>query len=127
MKAIAAELNLSETAFLTTRPPGQDFAVATDFHLRWFTPKVEVALCGHVRASMPGRRGRASVLTAHPFPSCVDCILARSYSLARSFSRARTHTLSYVCARCAVLVRTCREPSRRRRYCLMCWATTRGR
>ncbi|HEX7639187.1 MAG TPA: PhzF family phenazine biosynthesis protein [Burkholderiaceae bacterium] len=39
MQAIAAENNLSETAFLV--PQGEDFA------LRWFTPAVEVPLCGH--------------------------------------------------------------------------------
>ena len=39
MQAIAAENNLSETAFLV--PAG------TDWELRWFTPKVEVELCGH--------------------------------------------------------------------------------
>ena len=49
LKAIASEMNHSETAFLATRPPGLDYAHATDFHLRWFTPKVEVPLCGHVR------------------------------------------------------------------------------
>ncbi|WP_017556467.1 PhzF family phenazine biosynthesis protein [Nocardiopsis baichengensis] len=38
----AAEFNLSETAFLTPHGgPGADFG------LRWFTPSVEVALCGH--------------------------------------------------------------------------------
>lgn len=37
---ISAELNLSETAFLKTL--GEDH-----FHIRWFTPKVEVKLCGH--------------------------------------------------------------------------------
>lgn len=37
---IAAEMNLSETAFV--KPLGQDH-----FHLRWFTPTVEVSLCGH--------------------------------------------------------------------------------
>ena len=36
---IAAENNLSETAFLVAGNGG--------FDLRWFTPKVEVALCGH--------------------------------------------------------------------------------
>ena len=36
---VAAEMNLSETAFL--------MKVADGFRLRWFTPKVEVALCGH--------------------------------------------------------------------------------
>jgi PhzF family phenazine biosynthesis protein len=39
MQAVAAEMNLSETAFLVARPDG--------FDLRWFTPTVEVDLCGH--------------------------------------------------------------------------------
>lgn len=39
MQAVAAEMNLSETAFLV--PRGQSFG------LRWFTPRVEVELCGH--------------------------------------------------------------------------------
>ena len=43
MQAVAAEMNLSETAFLVP----QDDAERRAFHLRWFTPKVEVALCGH--------------------------------------------------------------------------------
>lgn len=42
MQAIAAENNLSETAF--TVPSERDDA---DFDLRWFTPMVEVPLCGH--------------------------------------------------------------------------------
>lgn len=42
MQAIAAENNLSETAF--TVPSGKDDA---DFDLRWFTPAAEVELCGH--------------------------------------------------------------------------------
>jgi len=40
MQAIAAENNLAETAFFR---PGVDEA----FELRWFTPTVEVDLCGH--------------------------------------------------------------------------------
>lgn len=39
MQAVAAEMNLSETAFLLPRDGV--------FSLRWFTPAVEVALCGH--------------------------------------------------------------------------------
>ncbi|QJT09664.1 PhzF family phenazine biosynthesis protein [Oceanidesulfovibrio marinus] len=39
MLAIAAENNLSETAFFA--PQGKDFAI------RWFTPTTEVELCGH--------------------------------------------------------------------------------
>ena len=38
-QAVAAENNLSETAFLVRNPEGFDF--------RWFTPVTEVALCGH--------------------------------------------------------------------------------
>ena len=40
--AISAENNLSETAFFV---PAIDNGA--DFHLRWFTPTVEVDLCGH--------------------------------------------------------------------------------
>jgi len=40
MQAVAAELNLSETAFLRRQDDGL-------WALRWFTPKVETALCGH--------------------------------------------------------------------------------
>jgi PhzF family phenazine biosynthesis protein len=39
LQAIAAENNLSETAFLV--PDGEDY------RLRWFTPTTEVPLCGH--------------------------------------------------------------------------------
>jgi predicted PhzF superfamily epimerase YddE/YHI9 len=39
MQAVAAEMNLSETAFLL---PLDEF-----WSLRWFTPSVEVDLCGH--------------------------------------------------------------------------------
>ncbi|MCB0554353.1 MAG: PhzF family phenazine biosynthesis protein [Phaeodactylibacter sp.] len=39
LQAIAAENNLSETAFFI--PKGQDY------QLRWFTPAIEVDLCGH--------------------------------------------------------------------------------
>ncbi len=47
MQSIAAENNLAETAFY--KPNG-----AGGYHLRWFTPGVEVDLCGH-----------ATVATAH--------------------------------------------------------------
>src|SRR4051794_7957982 len=39
LQAVGAEMNLSETAFLVKNADG--------FDLRWFTPKVEVELCGH--------------------------------------------------------------------------------
>ncbi len=40
MQAVAAEMNLADTAFAVRRDDG-------DYDLRWFTPTVEVALCGH--------------------------------------------------------------------------------
>lgn len=39
LQAIAAENNLSETAFLVR--------AGEDYRIRWFTPKLEVSLCGH--------------------------------------------------------------------------------
>ena len=39
MQSVAREMNLAETAFLHPENEG--------FRLRWFTPTVEVALCGH--------------------------------------------------------------------------------
>src|ERR1035438_3980343 len=39
MRDVAREMNLSETAFLVAREDG--------YNLRWFTPAVEVDLCGH--------------------------------------------------------------------------------
>ncbi len=39
MQTLASELNLSATAFL--------YSQDEIFHLRWFTPKVEVDFCGH--------------------------------------------------------------------------------
>ncbi|MBP2002475.1 PhzF family phenazine biosynthesis protein [Paenibacillus shirakamiensis] len=39
MQEIAMEMNLSETAFL--------FPEGKGYRLRWFTPKIEIKLCGH--------------------------------------------------------------------------------
>ena len=46
MQLIAAEMNLSETAFLSCK---HDTTLQTggEFDLRWFTPTCEVPLCGH--------------------------------------------------------------------------------
>jgi PhzF family phenazine biosynthesis protein len=57
MLALAAENNLSETAFLVSG--------GGDYRIRWFTPRVEVPLCGHATLASaavvmerlePGRR-----------------------------------------------------------------------
>ena len=42
LQAIAMENNLSETAFTVPDETGE-----ADFELRWFTPALEIALCGH--------------------------------------------------------------------------------
>ncbi len=42
MQGVAKEMNLSETAFVSSRGDAKD-----GYNLRWFTPTVEVALCGH--------------------------------------------------------------------------------
>jgi PhzF family phenazine biosynthesis protein len=66
MQNVAREMNLSETAFLQQQADG--------FRLRWFTPAVEVELCGH-----------ATLASAH--------ILWETGLLARDES-ARFYTLS---------------------------------
>ena len=40
LQQVAREMNLSETAFSSHAKPGNSI-------LRWLTPRVEVALCGH--------------------------------------------------------------------------------
>jgi PhzF family phenazine biosynthesis protein len=66
MQDLARELNLSETAYLVRRDDGYD--------LRWFTPSVEVDLCGH-----------ATLASAH--------VLWEEGHLARG-TQARFHTRS---------------------------------
>jgi PhzF family phenazine biosynthesis protein len=66
MQLVAREMNLSETAFVVKQEDG--------FNLRWFTPTVEVPLCGH-----------ATLATAH--------VLWTEGYLAKETS-ARFHTLS---------------------------------
>src|SRR6266516_8060058 len=57
MQAIAAENNLAETAFLV--------AAGTEHHLRWFTPTVEVKLCGHATLAPARDRPRRPSLRLH--------------------------------------------------------------
>ena len=63
MQAVAAEMNLSETAFVRE--------VAGEFELRWFTPAVEVDLCGHATVAQEilqtmGLRSFAPLVIACP-------------------------------------------------------------
>lgn len=57
MQRVAAEVNLSETAFLHRLPAGGD----ADWALRWFTPAVEVALCGHATLATAHTLSRAGL------------------------------------------------------------------
>lgn len=45
LQSVAAEMNLSETAFVSA--PNGDLFASQSFDLRWFTPTMEVSLCGH--------------------------------------------------------------------------------
>lgn len=54
MQDIAEENNLAETAFII--PTNNN---VSDYHIRWFTPKIEVKLCGHATLAA------AHVLFAH--------------------------------------------------------------
>src|SRR5438874_6589775 len=66
MQNVAREMNLSETAFLHKQAEG--------YNLRWFTPAVEVELCGH-----------ATLASAH---------ILWETDLLKPGEQARFHTLS---------------------------------
>ena len=72
MQAVAQENNLSETAFFVPREDGE-------FDLRWFTPTVEVDLCGHatlgaawVLFNRLGQTGDAVTFHTHSGPLTVS-------------------------------------------------------
>ncbi|NEQ45945.1 MAG: PhzF family phenazine biosynthesis protein [Leptolyngbya sp. SIOISBB] len=56
MRAVAAEMNLSETAFLHPIEDG--------YQLRWFTPTTEVELCGHATLASAHILWREGILAA---------------------------------------------------------------
>lgn len=72
MQSVAAEMNLSETAFLRPKDDG--------FELRWFTPTIEVDLCGHATLAAAHVLWESGVLeqdqTAR-FYTRSGCLLAR--------------------------------------------------
>lgn len=64
MQQVAAEMNLSETAFLVPRTDaGHD--------LRWFTPAAEVALCGHATLAAAHHLGGEG--TFHTLSGVLTC------------------------------------------------------
>jgi len=60
MQAVASEMNLSETAFLLPLDPE-----VGAFELRWFTPTVEVDLCGHATLASAHVLYETGVLSAY--------------------------------------------------------------
>jgi predicted PhzF superfamily epimerase YddE/YHI9 len=54
MQSVALEMNLSETAFVQK--------LKNDFALRWFTPSVEVDLCGHATLASAHMLWKANVV-----------------------------------------------------------------
>jgi PhzF family phenazine biosynthesis protein len=77
LQLVGREMNLSETAFLVRLRE-------TEFELRWFTPRVEVALCGHATLAsahalweseiapvdtIAFKTRRCGMLTANPSPN----------------------------------------------------------
>ena len=76
MQAIAAENNLSETAFTVPSDSG-----GADFDLRWFTPTAEVELCGHATLAaghvlMTGQQVRFATKSGELIVSRRDDLLA---------------------------------------------------
>ena len=57
LQQLAAENNLSETAFFVAELPGEATpwtGTGPSYYLRWFTPATEVALCGHATLATAG-------------------------------------------------------------------------
>jgi PhzF family phenazine biosynthesis protein len=147
LQAIAAENNLSETAF--TVPTSGD----ADTELRWFTPTVEVALCGHATLAsghhlidgeeVRFRTRKAGVLTvrqegealtldlpvtrvaAHPHPGLVDALGLAGAEVFQSVSGAEATAIVLVPD--AGQVRACAPDMRALREIeLMAIVTARG-
>jgi PhzF family phenazine biosynthesis protein len=58
MQSVAAEMNLAETAFVRKLDEG--------YELRWFTPTVEVDLCGHATLASAHALWTAGIIRAEP-------------------------------------------------------------
>lgn len=77
MQNLAAEMNLSETAFLEPVSPGTDPA---RYNLRWFTPTHEVDLCGHATLAAAHAIWAAQAAAANGEASGPDAILFETAS-----------------------------------------------
>ena len=68
MSGVAADMNLAETAFITTTEE------KNKYKLRWFTPKVEVDLCGHATLAT------AHILYQNNYVHCSEAIFFETKS-----------------------------------------------
>jgi len=103
MQSVAAEMNLAETAFLVPRQPGE-------WDLRWFTPTVEVDLCGHATLASTHVLGQAArfhtrsgVLSCAPvtdgwiemdFPALEPTVAAADDQLLRALGTVDVYTVA---------------------------------
>ena len=104
MQSVAAEMKHSETAFVQPRADG-------DFDLRWFTPEVEVDLCGHATlasAHVLWEAGRLAPTTPRRFHT-------RGGEL-RGHAPADGAVAARLPHRAARAVRRTRRPARRARH-----------
>lgn len=73
MQSVAAEMNLSETSFVVERAEG-------GWDLRWFTPAVEVSLCGHATLAAAhalwetGRAAAGQAIRFHTRSGWLTCV-----------------------------------------------------
>jgi predicted PhzF superfamily epimerase YddE/YHI9 len=103
MQSVAAEMNLAETAFLVPRDAGE-------WDLRWFTPTVEVDLCGHATLASTHILGtpanfhtRSGVLSCGPagdgwiemdFPALEPTVAAVDDRLLRAIGTTDVYTVA---------------------------------
>ena len=80
MRSVAAEMNLSETAFVSPRPDG-------DHDLRWFTPTAEVDLCGH--ATLASAHVMGGDRTFHTRSGALRCRARGDGTIAMDFPAVR--------------------------------------
>lgn len=77
MQSVAAEMNLSETAFVRRN--------GSDFDLRWFTPTMEADLCGHATLATAhalwtnGLSASDQPIRFHTRSGCLTCQLADKF------------------------------------------------
>ena len=94
LQAIGEENNFAETAFYLPDDSGD-----ADYELRWFTPAVEIALCGH--ATLASGQGYALDLPAYPpAPKAMPEIVALTGGspVETQFHEGRYHVLRYASA-----------------------------